>query len=75
MVRSHPQWLRARELVRQGKIGKLRVIQGLFSYMNTDPSNVRNQNDIGGGGIYDIGCYRSSPPAFCSAPSRPAWWR
>src|SRR6266436_3377119 len=48
MVRGHPQWLRARELVRQGKIGKLRAIQGLFSYMNTDPANVRNQADIGG---------------------------
>src|ERR1700675_36259 len=40
MVRSHPQWVRTRELVRQGKIGKLRAIQGQFSYMNTDPSNV-----------------------------------
>ncbi len=57
MVRGHPQWLRARELVRQGKIGSLRAIQGFFSYFLTDPANVRNRADIGGGGLYDIGCY------------------
>ena len=57
MVRSHPQWLGARELVRQGRIGALRAVQGLFSYFLTDPQNVRNKADIGGGGLYDIGCY------------------
>ena len=57
MVRSHPQWLRARELVRDGRIGALRVVQGSFSYMNVDPANVRNQAGIGGGGLYDIGYY------------------
>jgi predicted dehydrogenase len=57
MVRCHPQWLRARELVRESRIGELRVVQGSFSYMNVDPANVRNQAAIGGGGLYDIGCY------------------
>jgi predicted dehydrogenase len=57
MVRHHPQWLRARELVRTGRIGELRVVQGSYSYMNLDPKNVRNQAGIGGGGVYDIGCY------------------
>jgi len=57
MVRSHPQWLRARQIVRDGHIGELRAIQGSFSYHLTDPTNVRNKADIGGGGLYDIGCY------------------
>ena len=57
MVRYHPQWRRTRELVRAGRIGELRVVQGSFSYMNVDPSNVRNQAGIGGGGLYDIGVY------------------
>ena len=57
MVRCHPQWLRARQLVREGQIGELRVVQGSFGYMNVDPANVRNQAGIGGGGLYDIGCY------------------
>lgn len=57
MVRHHPQWLRARELIRQGEIGEVRVIQVFFSYFNADPSNIRNKVDIGGGGLLDIGCY------------------
>jgi predicted dehydrogenase len=57
MVRFHPQWLRARELVRNGRIGTLRAVQMFFGYHNVDPANVRNRADIGGGGLYDIGCY------------------
>jgi predicted dehydrogenase len=57
MVRYHPQWRRARELVRSGAIGELRAVQGLFSYRNLDPNNIRNMAGIGGGGLYDIGCY------------------
>jgi len=57
MVRFHPQWLRARELVQEGRIGTLRAVQMFFGYNNVDPSNVRNRADIGGGGLYDIGCY------------------
>ena len=57
MVRFHPQWLRARELVRQGHIGTLRVVQMFFSYFNDDPGNIRNVAAIGGGALYDIGCY------------------
>jgi predicted dehydrogenase len=58
MVRVHPQWLRARELVRdQAAIGELRSIVSVFSYFNSDPNNIRNQNDIGGGAVMDIGCY------------------
>jgi predicted dehydrogenase len=57
MVRFHPQWARAREIVRSGELGELRAVRGLFTYYLTDPTNVRNQVDIGGGGIYDIGCY------------------
>ncbi|MGD8477515.1 MAG: Gfo/Idh/MocA family oxidoreductase [Burkholderiales bacterium] len=57
MVRFHPQWLRALELVREGRIGALRAVQMFFGYHNIDPDNVRNKADIGGGGLYDIGCY------------------
>jgi predicted dehydrogenase len=57
MVRFHPQWLRARELVRSGKIGEVRAVQIFFSYYNDDPTNIRNQADMGGGALYDIGCY------------------
>src|SRR5580700_803652 len=57
MVRTHPQWLRTRELIRSGRIGDLRSIGGVFSYFNRDGANIRNVLDWGGGGMYDIGCY------------------
>ena len=57
MVRFHPQWQRAREIVRAGTIGDVRAVQAFFSYFNVDPANIRNKADIGGGALYDIGCY------------------
>lgn len=57
MVRAHPQWIRAREIVRSGALGELKVVQSFFSYFNADPANIRNMSDIGGGGLMDIGCY------------------
>lgn len=57
MVKFHPQWIAVREALRQGRIGSPRFIHVAFAYHNTDPANVRNQADIGGGGLYDIGCY------------------
>src|SRR5580658_10422412 len=49
MVRTHPQWLRAREIVQSGKIGDLRAASGFFSYFNENPANVRNIVECGGG--------------------------
>ncbi|WP_323014419.1 Gfo/Idh/MocA family oxidoreductase [Devosia sp.] len=57
MVRFHPQWQRVRDIIRSGELGEIRAINAVFSYNNVDPANVRNQADIGGGGIMDIGCY------------------
>ena len=57
MVKCHPQWLKARELIEADRIGEARAASGIFSYHNVDPENVRNKADIGGGGIMDIGCY------------------
>lgn len=57
MVRHNPQWIDAKARVKAGKIGEVKAIQCLFSYFNRDPKNVRNKAAIGGGGLYDIGCY------------------
>ncbi|WP_243371963.1 Gfo/Idh/MocA family protein [Microvirga solisilvae] len=57
MVRHHPQWQHARDLIRRGDIGEVKAIQVAFSYFNVDPANIRNKADIGGGGLLDIGCY------------------
>ncbi|PYV60521.1 MAG: NAD-binding protein [Acidobacteria bacterium] len=72
MVRTHPQWLRTRELVRSGRIGELRSIIGVFSYFNRDASNIRNIPEAGGGALMDIGCYpiTTSRFVFDEEPSR-----
>src|SRR5579875_1093799 len=64
MYRHHPQWQRARQIVREGKIGELRTIQSFFSYYLDDPTNIRNISDVGGGGMLDIGCYTVSLARF-----------
>ena len=57
MVRTHPQWLETRRLIRTGRIGSLRSITCFFSYFNSDPANIRNHLEFGGGALMDIGCY------------------
>lgn len=57
MVRTHPQWVAARELITNGRIGELRLINGHFTYFRRDPADVRSNPDWGGGALLDIGCY------------------
>jgi predicted dehydrogenase len=64
MVRTHPQWIRTRDLVREGRIGEIRAILGVFSYFNADPANIRNIPDMGGGALMDIGCYLVNTSRF-----------
>lgn len=57
MIVHHPQWQRARALVQEGAIGEVLQVNGVFSYNNPDPGNIRNQAGTGGGGMPDIGVY------------------
>jgi predicted dehydrogenase len=72
MIRSFPQWLRLRELLKQGRIGELRSVMGFFSYFNVDPANIRNQPECGGGALMDIGCYciQAARYGFADEPRR-----
>ena len=72
MIRSAHQWLRLRELLSEGRIGELRVVNAHFSYFNVNPANIRNRVETGGGGVYDIGCYciQSARFAFGAEPTR-----
>jgi predicted dehydrogenase len=74
MTRVHPQWIRAVEEVRAGRIGELRAVTGVFSYFNDDPVNIRNRAEYGGGGLMDIGCYliNGARMAFGREPVRVA---
>lgn len=64
MIRTHPQWQRAKALVDDGTLGEVRAMSGFFSYFNEDPSNVRNVRAWGGGGLLDIGCYLINTARF-----------
>ncbi len=57
MYRFHPQWAAVFDIIRSGAIGDVRHLNTDFTYYNVDPANVRNQADIGGGALLDIGCY------------------
>jgi len=72
MYRFHPQWSRTVELVRAGEIGQVRAVHCLFAYHNTDPANIRNIAELGGGALMDIGCYAVSMPRllFKAEPGR-----
>ena len=64
MYRFHPQWKRAREIVKAGEIGDVQAVSTVFAYMLKDPTNIRNILAAGGGGIPDIGCYAVSSARF-----------
>ncbi|TPM03864.1 Gfo/Idh/MocA family oxidoreductase [Mesorhizobium sp. B2-3-10] len=64
MVIYHPQWIKVRDLIAGGAIGRLRHVQGAFSYYNVDPNNMRNKLDLGGGALPDIGVYPTVSTRF-----------
>jgi predicted dehydrogenase len=66
MVRVHPRWLAARELVRKGKIGELGAFVGTFGYdLSARRENVRFVPDMGGGVLLDVGFYPVTMSRFC----------
>ncbi|MCZ8177589.1 MAG: Gfo/Idh/MocA family oxidoreductase [Rhizobium sp.] len=64
MVTYAPVWLKVRELLSQGAIGTLKMVQGSFTYFNRDPGNMRNIPELGGGALPDIGVYPTMTTRF-----------
>jgi len=64
MVVYTPVWKKVRELLSEGAIGRLRHVQGAFTYFNRDAGNMRNIPALGGGGLPDIGVYPSITTRF-----------
>ncbi|MCL6519640.1 MAG: aldo/keto reductase [Armatimonadetes bacterium] len=61
MYRCHPQITRLVELIREGAIGDVRIIQATFSFhAGFNPESRLFNNALGGGGILDVGCYTTS---------------
>ena len=58
MYRCHPQTAKLVELVRSGAVGEVRLIDATFSFQTDfNPNGRLFKNDLGGGGIMDVGCY------------------
>ncbi len=66
MVTYAPVWRKVRELLKEGAIGRLRHVQGAFTYFNRDPGNMRNIPALGGGGLPDIGVYPTITTRFAT---------
>lgn len=57
MYRHHPQTMLVRKLVEDGKIGKLNLILGTFSFYLNRVDDIRLNPEMGGGSIWYVGCY------------------
>ncbi len=66
MVTYTPVWRKVRALLAEGAIGRLRHVQGVFTYFNRDPGNMRNIPELGGGGLPDIGVYPAIATRFAT---------
>ncbi|PZM12272.1 Gfo/Idh/MocA family protein [Rhizobium tubonense] len=64
MVTYTPVWQKVRSLLADGAIGRLRHVQGAFTYFNRDAGNMRNIPELGGGGLPDIGVYPTISTRF-----------
>jgi predicted dehydrogenase len=57
MYLHHPQIIKAVELARGGGLGPLELIHGSFSFYLTHPGDPRIDLVMGGGSLWDVGCY------------------
>ncbi|MFL5755683.1 MAG: Gfo/Idh/MocA family protein, partial [Chloroflexota bacterium] len=57
MALHHPQTLRAVELAQSGALGPLQLVSGTFSFLLDHPGDPRIDPDMGGGSLWDVGCY------------------
>lgn len=57
MYRHHAQTLKVKEIVDSGVLGKLQLIKSAFTFTLTREGNFRTIKEMGGGGIWDVGCY------------------
>ena len=60
MYRHHPLTLRVQQLVAEGAIGRPLTVRGSFSFPLSNDGDVRHDPDMGGGSLWDVGCYPAS---------------
>jgi predicted dehydrogenase len=57
MYRHHAQTARIQELLASGAIGTLRTIMSAFTFVQNREPDVRLVPALGGGSLWDVGCY------------------
>jgi len=57
MYRHHPQTLKVQEMVKSGSLGTLKLIRGFFGFLLANEKDIRLIPEMGGGSIWDVGCY------------------
>jgi predicted dehydrogenase len=57
MYRHHPQTQRVVEIVRSGALGRPQLVRGAFTFTLSRPNDVRLLPALGGGCLWDVGCY------------------
>ncbi len=57
MYRFHPRTLRVAQLAAEGALGEVRLVRASFTFAVQQPANIRLRADLGGGALYDVGCY------------------
>ena len=57
MYRHHARTLRVRQMVRDGELGTIRLVHGVFTFSLNRPNDVRLDPALGGGSLWDVGCY------------------
>ncbi|MCR8725314.1 Gfo/Idh/MocA family protein [Frigidibacter sp. ROC022] len=66
MIVHHPQWQKARALLSEGAVGRLRHVDAAFSFFNDDAGNIRNRAEVAGGSLRDIGVYTMGSVRFAT---------
>ena len=57
MYRHHAQTLKVRELIESGAVGAVRLVRGAFTFSIANENDVRLIPALGGGSLWDVGCY------------------
>ena len=57
MYRFHPRTEKVLQLIQEGAIGELTMIQSVFTFRLVQPDNIRLDPQLGGGALMDVGCY------------------
>ncbi len=57
VYRTYPLSIKVKQLIDDGKLGNVKLVRGSFTYPNPSPNNIRLKPEMGGGGLWDIGCY------------------